>query len=141
MKRFLPVFIGVFLTATLLAVLAYLASKRIAEISAVPTLSIISPKMNEAVDSPLVVRFTASTPVALRPTGWGVANLHLHAWVNDQQIMPAAADIHDLGAMMYEWKMPAVGRDRAIRLHLGWADMAHKPVPEGNSDEIQFDLH
>ena len=140
MKRFLPVFIGVFLTAALLALLGYLANRRNAEISAVPKLIIESPKMSEVLDSPLVVRFSASPALQLRSTGWGIGGLHLHAWLNDQQIMPAADEIKEVGDRTYEWQMRSITRARAIHLHLGWADMAHKPVPEGNSDEIQFDL-
>lgn len=135
----IPVVIGITLTALVLGFVAYVANaRRHAEAVAVPQLSILSPGEGAAVDSPLVVRFTSNQPLVLNPTGWGYRTLHLHAWVNGVQLMPAAADVVQSDSATYEWTL-ALGRGPQA-LSLAWADQAHRPLTAGGSDTIRVEL-
>lgn len=137
--KVIPVVIGIALTAVLLGFVAYIANvRRQAEALAVPQLAILSPDAGAAVDSPLVIRFTAEQPLELNSTGWGYRTLHLHAWVNGVQYMPAAADIVRSDSSAYLWTLP-LGRG-TLDLSLAWADQAHRPLTAGASETIQLRL-
>lgn len=135
-----PAVIGIAITCGFLLLLGYLAQKRTAQENLVPHLSITTPLPNAAVDSPLVVRFTSMASIELRPTGWSYGTMHLHAWLNDVQYMPATADIRRLGDHAYEWTFPAVQRNSSAHLRLGWADAQHRPLPAGNSAEVAITI-
>lgn len=135
-RKLLPIAIGMALTGLLLATLAYLASARNqVESRAIPQLSITAPVAGAVLDSPLVIRFTSPEPIHLQPTGWGYRRLHLHAWVNGVEIMPAAADISMLQPGSYSWTLAGIAPG-VRRLYVGWADMSHRPITPGGSDTI-----
>lgn len=138
-KSIAPVVVGIVLTMVFLAALAYVANKRQSEQAAVPALEIVSPVSGASIDSPLVVTFGSSRPIELGPTGWGVAGLHLHAWVNDVQYMPAAADITAAGESRYRWSLPTVARG-PLTIRLGWADAQHRPLSAGSTADVSASL-
>lgn len=134
-RKFTAVLIGVGFTALSLAGLGYLAAMRKdLEATRAPQLQI----RGAMPDSPLVLQFQSDGPLALQPTGWGHGDLHIHAWVDHVQHMPAAADITraDSG---YLWVLPAVARG-SHRVQLGWADQAHRPLSRGASDTVSIVL-
>lgn len=134
-----PVIIGIMITMAFLALLAYAAKKRQSEQAAVPALEIVSPVSGATIDSPLVVTFRSPQPIEAGPTGWGASGLHLHAWVNDIQYMPAAADISAAGESRYRWSLPSVARGPLI-IRLGWADAQHRPLSAGSTPDISVSL-
>jgi hypothetical protein len=134
-RSLLPVFIGIALTAVLLAGLAYLSSVRRNARPIAPTLTILQPAPGAAVDSPLVVQFTSSAPLVLTPSGWTSGTWHLHARVNQLEYMPAAAEITTLDSS-YQWVLPAVPRG-AASIKLGWADQRHRETSIGSSDVVR----
>ena len=134
-SNILPVAIGIGLTCILLAGLAVLAHmRRNADADGAPQLAIVSPAPGESVDSPLVVRFRSSRPLALKSSGWGHAGFHIHAIVNGVQYMPAASDIAQRDTL-YEWTIAPHARGPFV-LQLAWADPAHRPVLAGASDTV-----
>lgn len=132
------VVIGMLLTMLLLIALRYLAIKRGREPIGVPALTIVAPNPNSAVDSPLIVRFSSSQPIALHPTGWGTGQLHLHARVNGAEHMPAANDISRADAT-YAWTLHAVGRGPFI-VQIGWADRHHRELATGKTAPMRGTL-
>lgn len=135
-RKLLPIAVGMALTGLLLATLAYLAKTRNeVESRAIPHLSITAPLSGVVTDSPLVIRFISTEPIHLQPTGWGYRRLHLHAWVNGVEIMPAAADIAKSGPGAYSWTLAGLAPG-ALRISLGWADMSHRPITPGASDTV-----
>lgn len=96
----------------------------------------MAPQGASVVDSPLVVRFTSTSIMERRPTGWGAQALHLHAWVNGGQLMPAAADVRPIDQRTYEWTMRQVTRGADQTVHLGWADASHRAISAGSSPEV-----
>jgi hypothetical protein len=133
-KSLLPVVIGIGVTGVLLFFLAILANARKnVEATRAPALTIVNA---EPLDSPLVIRFRSPEPLALRESGWGYRNLHLHASVNGVEYMPAATEL-EMRDSLYYWTLPAVPRGNAM-VYLGWADQAHRPLREGASDTVQF---
>lgn len=139
-RRLLPLVIGMVLTGIFLAVLAYLANARNeVESRAIPQLSITAPGSGAVIDSPLVIRFTSPEEIQLQPTGWGYRRLHLHAWVNGVEIMPAAADIVRTGPGSYSWTLAGTAPGE-VRLLIGWADMSHRPITPGASDTVAVEI-
>ena len=138
-RRILPVIIGMGLTIVLLIVLGYIAQQRRQQQSvAAPVLRVLYPAPGASVDSPLVIQFATTAPLALQPTGWGAGNLHLHAMVNGVEYMPAAAEI-TRGDSAYHWTIAPVAR-APIELYLGWADQRHRALGAGASDTITATL-
>lgn len=132
----LPVAIGILLTCVLLFLLGYLARKRSADQRDVPQLQIVDPHTNTVVNAPVALRFTSTQNLALQQTGWGYGGLHLHAWLNDVQHMPAATDIIRAADGSYAWTLPQSQPGPAQTLRLGWADSAHRPIAAGASPAI-----
>jgi hypothetical protein len=131
-RRVLPVVIGIAATMLFLLLLGYLVQRRAREEATVPSLTVLAPSEQAFVDSPLVVRFRSTRPLGLTSAGWGTGQLHLHAWVNGVQIMPAAADIRSDQTGAYEWVVNQATRGRT-QLWLGWADAAHRAITAGSS--------
>ncbi|HEX6558620.1 MAG TPA: hypothetical protein VF021_04140 [Longimicrobiales bacterium] len=138
-RSIVPVVIGIALTAALLLGLVLVTSKRNAEENAVPSLTVLAPLPQSTTDSPLVVRFRSAQPLQLGTSGWGYQQLHLHAWLNDVQYMPAASDVRRLADGSYQWSLPAVPRG-PVTLRLGWADARHRPLAAGASQDITATL-
>lgn len=136
--KLLPVVIGIGLTIVLLAGLAYISNMRRNAPTLAPQLTIVTPRDNEAVDSPLVIRFTSERPIKLAHSGWAAANFHLHAHVNGVEHMPAARDIEEHNGE-YRWTLSAVGRG-PLHIRMGWADHAHRAVSSGATDTVRASL-
>ncbi|HUP89052.1 MAG TPA: hypothetical protein VM100_06880 [Longimicrobiales bacterium] len=139
-KSIMPVVVGIALTAVLLVFLAYAASKRRAEIDAVPRLTLLSPTEGASVTLPLIVRFTSTVPLELQSMGWTAASHHLHAWLDNTQLMPAAKDIHKIDGNTYEWRIDQTPHGDQMQFRLSWADMKHNPIPEGASRQITLSI-
>jgi hypothetical protein len=132
-----PVVIGVALTCAFLVLLAYLGQRRGGQQRVVPLLTIVSPRTGAAVDSPLIVRFSASPDVSLLTTGWGFERLHLHAWIDSVAYMPAAGDIRAGEDATHTWTIVAARRGHR-HVQLGWADAAHRELATGRSDTVEI---
>jgi len=130
---------GIAATAFFLGLLAYVANKRQSEQAAVPALAIMAPIAGSAADSPLVITFSSTKPIELTPKGWGAAGLHLHAWVNDVQYMPAASEIKKINGSQYQWALPLIGRGPLV-VRLGWADVRHRPIAAGSTPDVPLTL-
>ncbi|HEY0305371.1 MAG TPA: hypothetical protein VGC44_10365 [Longimicrobiales bacterium] len=133
-ERLLPVFIGVALTGLLLIVLGVLAARRRNAAPLAQPINLIVPIEQQAVDSPLVVRFTTPEPLSLHPTGWGTDRLHLHARVSGVEYMPAAAEITRSDSI-FNWTLPAVPRGTHT-IRIGWADLHHRELSAGRTPQI-----
>jgi hypothetical protein len=139
-KPLAPIFIGVALTAVLLALLAYAANKRRVEINAIPQLTLISPHSNDTIKPPFAIDFTSTEPIHLHAMGWMSGPYHLHARLGEQELMPAAADIQEIGESTYRWTVPTAVSGSSLQLKLSWANQAHQPIPEGASDAITISI-
>jgi hypothetical protein len=136
-RSVLPVAIGIALTCAFLLLLAYLGQRRDGQPRVVPDLTILSPLAGAAVDSPLIIRFSAAPDVSLLPTGWGFERLHLHAWIDGVAYMPAASDIRTTGPGTHHWTIPVARRGRR-HVQLGWADAVHRELGSGRSDAVEI---
>jgi hypothetical protein len=103
--------------------------------SGVPSLVLIEPQAGDTVDSPVVLRFTAGNDLALGGMGWASNDLHLHAYVDGTEIMPAAADIRDAGDGTFFWTLPVESGSRTVQLR--WAGMDHGDLDVGASRAIE----
>jgi hypothetical protein len=136
-RRLFPVFIGVGLTILFLIALAYLADRRRNTQPVVESIDLIEPAAGAVVDSPLVLRFATTAPLALTPSGWGTEELHLHARVDGVEYMPAAADIVRHGSA-FVWTLPTVRRG-SHTVRVGWANLAHRELSAGAA-EVQISV-
>jgi hypothetical protein len=134
----LPAIIGLALAGIgILALGLWLGTRE--RVPAVPALTLVTPAAGEAVDRPLVLVFDVSpTRLRIGPGGWGVGTLHIHAWIDEREFMPAAADIEYIGSpARYRWVIDGVEPgERTARV--GWSDAQHRPVAAGMSDTVRF---
>lgn len=86
---------------------------------------------------PLVVRFQAGAGLRLEPNGWQADGLHLHAYLDGREHMPAAADITPAGPGTFEWRLPPLEPGEHT-LSLAWSESMHSPVTEGASPIVRF---
>ena len=135
-----PVIIGLTITGLLLVFLAYATKRRTAELKDVPQLTLLFPAANDVLNNPVIVRFTSSQPIKLAATGWGYKRLHLHAWIDNTQYMPAATDIREISTGTYEWTLNGVQPGNDKILYLAWADASHHPIPEGASPRLTISV-
>lgn len=100
----------------------------------VPPIGIVQPASGDSIeDSPALV-FHTTAPLELNPDmGWMARDLHLHAMVDDREIMPAAADIA-VRDSLWTWRLPVLGPG-THRIHLTWAARHHGNLP-GVTDTI-----
>lgn len=101
-----------------------------------PALVILQPAAGDTVDAPLILRFTAGDRLALGPMGWASDQLHLHAYLNDTEVMPAAADIVEEADGVFQWRLSAAAG--TARLQLRWAGMSHGAIEAGASEVVPF---
>ena len=101
----------------------------------VPSITLLAPQSGDTVDAPIPVRFRAGDRLALGTMGWASDDLHLHAYVDGVEIMPAAADIEPLGDGAFLWNVPAYPGEHT--LELGWAGMQHGAISEGASEAVR----
>lgn len=99
-----------------------------------PALAIVAPAAGDTVDSPVTLRFTAGDRLALGPMGWASDQLHLHAYVNGTEVMPAAADIEEEADGVFRWTLPVPPGSAQIQLR--WAGMSHGAIEDGASAPV-----
>lgn len=99
-----------------------------------PPVVLLSPTTGDTVASPIRLRFTAGDRLGLGPMGWASDDLHLHAYVDGREIMPAAADIAAADDGTFSWTLPLEPGVRRIQLQ--WAGMDHGAVTSGRSSEV-----
>jgi hypothetical protein len=104
---------------------------------AAPRIVLLAPAAGDTVDAPLRLRFRVeSAGLALGPAGWGSGELHIHAHVDDVEIMPGPADIERLDGNDFLWTFPHVAAGPR-RIRLAWSDAAHRPVAAGATESIR----
>jgi len=98
-----------------------------------PALRILAPTDSAA--NPVVLRFRTDAPLELHPgMGWMADELHLHAMVDDVEIMPAAADLRAAGDA-WEWQLPPL-EPGTHRIYLTWAGRHHGNLA-GDTDTVR----
>jgi hypothetical protein len=106
---------------------------------ATPQLTLVAPTASEAVDGPVYLLFDVDrSRMRIGPGGWGIGQLHVHAWVNGREIMPAAADIELVGnPSRYRWTLGVLPPgEHTVRV--GWSDVRHREVEAGSSEVVHF---
>jgi hypothetical protein len=103
----------------------------------VPPIRVLAPADGDTLQGPVTVRFRTTSELSLKQEGWTAGELHLHAMVDELEIMPAAADVAGSDSV-FEWRLPALEPgDR--RLYLTWAGRHHGNL-RGVTDTIRFHL-
>jgi hypothetical protein len=102
-------------------------------------LTIVDPVDSAEVAAPLEVTFSTTAPLHLTPTGWQATRYHLHALIDGTSVMPGALDLHDLGEGHFRWRIKGMAPG-SHTLRLVWARPDHRAIPEGASDEVEFEL-
>jgi hypothetical protein len=100
----------------------------------VPAIVVLAPESGDSVDAPIAVRFRAGDRLALGPMGWTSDDLHLHAYLDSTEVMPAAADIERQSDGSFVWRIPAVAGARTLALT--WAGMQHGAMRAGASEVV-----
>lgn len=101
----------------------------------VPRITLLAPQSGDTVRSPIPVHFSAGDRLALGGMGWASDDLHLHAYVDGAEVMPAAADIEAQPGGTFIWHLAATPGVRT--LELGWAGMHHGALQEGASGQVR----
>ena len=131
--------LGIIMVAAGLVVLTVRALTPDTEITAagdVPRITLLAPQSGDTVGSPIPLHFTAGERLALGGMGWASDDLHLHAYLDGAEVMPAAADIEAQPDGTFVWNLAAT---RGIRtIELSWAGMHHGALQEGESDQIRI---
>lgn len=100
-------------------------------------LELLAPRASELIRGDSVdVVFRTTAPLSLTPRGWMAGRLHLHAYVDDTEYMPAAADIRTLDEGRFLWRLPVSPGDRLIRL--AWSGADHRPLRPGMSPAVRI---
>lgn len=102
----------------------------------IPAIELLAPQPGDTVAAPIAVHFRAGDRLALGRMGWTSDDLHLHAYVDGAEIMPAAADIEARRDGTFLWRIPAA--PGAHTLELSWAGMQHGSLREGASGEVRL---
>jgi hypothetical protein len=107
---------------------------------AIPALTIVEPAAGAVIDRPIELVFDVDHGrLRVGPGGWGVGTIHVHAWIDGRELMPAAADIEPIGEARYRWTIAhAEPGERA--LHIGWSDLYHQPIAEGMSATVRVTI-
>lgn len=99
-----------------------------------PPLAILAPAPGDTVEAPVGLQFSAGSRLVLGPTGWTSDDLHLHAYIDGREVMPAAADITPLDDGTFRWSLPVTAGERRIQLR--WAAMDHGTIEQGASAAV-----
>lgn len=98
-------------------------------------LSILRPADGAEVTGPVELVFQTDAPLELGPRGWMADDLHLHASLDERDLMPAAADIEPVGTGRFRWLLPAPGPGAHV-LRLYWSDLSHRALDAGASAPV-----
>jgi hypothetical protein len=131
----LPAALGLALAALLILGLGLWTATRRKTDPGSPSVTVIQPARDTVVSHQLTLRFSSSLPLSLQPTGWGAGRYHLHALVNGQERMAAAADIRTLSDSTYEWQLADL--PDSARIQLVWALPNHRRLTQGASRLIR----
>jgi hypothetical protein len=109
-----------------LVTVSMLAQKfRNAPVRQVPLIRITGDSLSVA--NPATIRFMTTAPLTSSAQGWMAGDLHPHALIDQQVIMPMGPDIVNIAADTFALTLPRL--DAGFHhLRLYWADAAHKAV-------------
>lgn len=126
-----PAIIGFLVAGALVLAIGFFVDSRdaAAPADAVPQLRTLAPGSGDTVSNPVLLEFATAAPLRLSAAGWTAGDLHLHVMVDDDEIMPAAADIEARDST-YTWQLPTL-RPGERRLFLTWAGRRHGNVDTG----------
>ena len=98
-------------------------------------LKLESPANGAAVGNPVEMVFATEAPLTQTPMGWGTGEMHLHAAVNGQDVMPAGPEITQTGSGRYRWRL-RLSDPGEYTLRLFWSGPDHAPIAEGASAPV-----
>jgi hypothetical protein len=124
--------IGTAGAALIVAAIALLALVRPAEpvdpdSIEVPQLTLVEPSDGAEISGPLTLVFEPGTSIRPGPAGWESGPLHLHVFLNDQDLMPARNDIRPLEDGRYVWDLPRL-QPGEYEIQVVWALDTHGGV-------------
>ncbi len=92
-----------------------------------PALRLVSPGDGDIVQAPLTLTFLSEVPLTPGPGGWGTGEYHVHAMIDNVEVMAGPSDVVRGTDGHYRWTIPAAGPGKkSIRLF--WSDANHVPV-------------
>lgn len=100
-----------------------------------PALILLAPQTGDTIDGAIPLHFTAGDSLQLGGMGWASGELHVHAYVDGREFMPAAADIEALPDGTFRWTLAAASGNRIVQLR--WAGMNHGPIDAGQSAPVE----
>ena len=130
--------LGILMVATgvVVAVVQALRPDARTEDGEIPAITLLAPLQGDTVSAPIIAHFRAGDRLELGPMGWASDDLHLHAYVDSVEVMPAAADIEVNADGTYTWHIPA--ESGAHSLQLSWAGMHHGSITAGASEVVHI---
>ena len=102
----------------------------------IPAITLLTPQPGDSLSAPIIAHFRAGDRLELGPMGWASDDLHLHAYVDSVEVMPAAADIEENADGTFTWHIPA--ESGAHTLQLSWAGMHHGSITDGASEVVHI---
>jgi len=101
-----------------------------------PPITILEPADGDTVGTDITLVFETPAPLRLTPSGWLAGRLHVHANVNGVELMPAAADMEEVGKNRFAWRL-LPQRPGPATIRMEWATPDHRAVEAGGSPEIR----
>jgi hypothetical protein len=131
-----PVIIGFALAGFFILALGFWVAFRPKPEDSVPVVTLIEPANDTVIAGMLTLQFSTTADLRLQPTGWGAGRYHLHAMVGNRELMPAAADIRDLGNNTFTWTLPALLDTATVQLV--WSLPNHRRLTDGATNPVHI---
>lgn len=101
-----------------------------------PAITVLEPADGAVVSGAFPVVFRPGGELRQTPAGWTLAGrYHLHASVDETELMAGPQDVQALGGGRYRWTIPALPAG-GHRLVLRWAGPSHAPLRTGESAPV-----
>lgn len=104
-----------------------------------PEIVLLEPTDGGTVSGPVELVFEAEAELRRGPGGWQSGPFHLHAAVDEREIMPGGDDIRRVAGSRYIWTLrPVPPGQRTLRLF--WSDHRHSEVAGGGSQAVRVNV-
>lgn len=103
------------------------------------TLTLLAPADGATVPNPLELELRVPARLRAGPMGWEADGFHLHAAIDDRELMAAPGQVQPLGGDRYRWTIPGVPAGRR-RVRLFWSGADHAEVVGTSSAVAEIEV-
>ncbi|CAN5861498.1 hypothetical protein BH23GEM3_BH23GEM3_07440 [soil metagenome] len=101
-----------------------------------PEIVLLEPTNGATVSGPLELVFEAEAELRRGPGGWQSGPFHIHAAIDEREIMPGGDDIRRVSGIRYIWTIRSIPPGQRT-LRLFWSDHRHQEVAGGGSRAVR----